>query len=260
MKTDTLRFLLLLLIGVVLTACRPSQAEIDATATKVAADIFATQTSEAPNATLTFTPSPTSTSTVTPSPTQTPTITPTPTPRLIAAALMLDDLPSGFQAMPPEGLGFIKKSVPESTVVFGFGDEASSQFVMGYLVPFTTRAEQIAFDDMLPEVIELYAAGFGADSTPEILPGLDDVGESRVAFTFVTDMLNESLRWDIIVFRRGEIAVFLFVAYPDGDEPVVPIGDLALLLDNRIIGLLGLAVKPNSLPDCSVKYEMIILA
>jgi hypothetical protein len=252
MKTRIIRFILLLLTCAILTACGPSQAEMDVTATKVAADIFATQTAEAPTATLTFTPSPTSTPTptATPTPTHTPTITLTPTPRLMGAALTLDDLPSGFEAMAPESLGFLQRSVPESAVVFGFGDEASSQFVMGYLVPFTTRVEQIAFDDMLPGVGDLYAAGFGADSSPKTLPDLDDVGEARVAFTFVTDINNESLRWDIIVFRRERSPYSYSLPIPMATN-LLAIGDLALLLDNRIIELLGLAVKPNSLPDCS---------
>ena len=63
-------------------SCGPTEEETNATATQFVANIFASQTADAP--TITPTPSPTSSPTVTPSPTLTPTITPTPTPDLDA--------------------------------------------------------------------------------------------------------------------------------------------------------------------------------
>lgn len=66
---------LLLVAGLLLVACGPSQAERDSRATQVAAVIFATQTAQAP----TVTPTPTPSNTPTPTSTPTPTITPTPT-------------------------------------------------------------------------------------------------------------------------------------------------------------------------------------
>lgn len=63
--------------SVCLTACGPSQAELDATATQFTANIFATQTAQAP--TSTSTPTPTHTPTLTPTFTSTATFTPTST-------------------------------------------------------------------------------------------------------------------------------------------------------------------------------------
>ena len=74
--------LVLIVLSIFLSACGPSQAELDATATQGAADNFATQTAQAPTATATFTPSPTATATFTPSPTATATPTSTPIPTL----------------------------------------------------------------------------------------------------------------------------------------------------------------------------------
>jgi len=73
--------LVILLLGVVLSACGPSQSERDAQATQIVANIFATQTAEAPTPTPTFTvtSTPMPTPTNTPTPTDTPTATPTPT-------------------------------------------------------------------------------------------------------------------------------------------------------------------------------------
>jgi hypothetical protein len=70
---------LLLVACVFLVACGPSQAEQDAQATQIAANVFATQTAGAPTATPTPTPSNTPTPTSTPTPTITPTRTETPT-------------------------------------------------------------------------------------------------------------------------------------------------------------------------------------
>ena len=85
MEKKVLFVLVCVLIGALLVACGPSHAELDAQATKIAADVFATQTAEAPTRTPTVpptntpTPTPTSTATPTPNPTNTPTPTPTST-------------------------------------------------------------------------------------------------------------------------------------------------------------------------------------
>ncbi len=70
--------LILLLSSLILAACGPSQEELDATETKVAADAFATQTANAPTSTATLTASPESTATFTPEPSSTPTLPPPP--------------------------------------------------------------------------------------------------------------------------------------------------------------------------------------
>ncbi len=85
MNKKTSRILVyLLLMGVILSACGPSQAELDAQATQSAADAFATQTAEAP------TPTPTPTVTLTPTPTFTPTPVPTDTPTPTATPIPTD--------------------------------------------------------------------------------------------------------------------------------------------------------------------------
>jgi hypothetical protein len=70
-----------------LVACGPSQAEIDATSTQMAGDIFSTQTAQVPTATKTPTPSPTPTNTPTPIATFIPIQTSTPPTTIPTAAL-----------------------------------------------------------------------------------------------------------------------------------------------------------------------------
>jgi hypothetical protein len=227
---------MLIVLATILAACGPSEAELNSTATQVAADIFATQTALAPTATQTFTPTPTvtpsPTPTVTPSPTRTPTITPTPTPHLMAAALTLDDLSSGFSSVSQQEITDMLADMPEDTVAFGYEDEESSQIVMGYLIPLASRLEQIDFDRFLlsDELIDSMAA----DADPEPLSGLDDIGVSRQGFTFLAESQSDAMRWDFIVFRRGEVAEMVFLAYLEGDEPAMPIKDIARLLDERL--------------------------
>ena len=88
------RILVSLWISAILVSCGPSQAELDTQATKIAADIFATQTAEAPTPTPTFMPTSTPTFTPTSTPTPMPTSTSTSTPTIIAT---LPPLPTGWR-------------------------------------------------------------------------------------------------------------------------------------------------------------------
>lgn len=234
-----------------LSACGPSQGELDATATQVALDIFSTQTAQAPTATATFTVTPQPTETEiptatptlepseTPSPTEEPTASPTSAPDLKAVTLTLDDLPAGFIELPQESLGVDQQAFPEGTYVFGFSDEIGSQIILGFLIPVPSRAEQATYDAMMPQMIEAIAAGLGAGPDFEELTGLDEIGETRTGLTASGQMGSLSMRWDAVGFRRGEVFTILLMGYPDGDEPAVPVSDLAQLMDERIMGYLG---------------------
>lgn len=254
MKRFFLQVLILVILILTATGCGPSQTELDASDTEVAAEIYTTQTAQAPTVTPTFTPSPTATTTptVTPTPTHTPTSppTPTPTPRWLDAGLDLEDFPEGFLAMSEQELMFLKQNLPPNSIAFGFSDDANYQAVMGYLVSYPTRAEQIAFDGILPDILDLFATTYGATTTPEAITGLDDLGESRAASTFVAGTGDTVSRWENILFRRDEVGVFLFVVYLDGNEPIVPTDNLAHLLDERLCQKLSIqASKPSAKPS-----------
>lgn len=80
MNWKTLSSVVCLLTSIILVACGPSQAGLDATATQAAANILATQTAEVPPPT----------NTLVPTPTHKPTPTPTPTPVPLSAAEVFD--------------------------------------------------------------------------------------------------------------------------------------------------------------------------
>ncbi len=234
MKTIRTIVLVLLVMSAFLTACGLSPEEQAATKTKGAADIFATLTAQAPTATLTFTPSPTATATptVTPTPTATPTVTPTPTPQWMATVLSLEDLPDGFRAMTTKEIDNFY--LPAKTNTFGFIDEANIQIVLGFLRPLETRIDQRAFDEGMPELIDIFSPGSSTGSKPKTLTGLDDIGEMRSGSSFVTTTAGLSFYYELVLFRRGNVGVALFAICLEGDQLAVPAGDLARLIDGRL--------------------------
>ena len=252
MNTRLSTILVGLLISSLLAACGPPQEQLaatatqaaaslkqqqDAAATQAAASIFATLTAQAPTITPTFTPSPTATATPTatptPKPTSTATPTVTPTPSLESAALTLDDLPEGFVAMLPEQVEIMGKAYSEAAKAFGFQDFKNSQAVTGVLIPITTRADQATFDANLQKQADSEITGAGCGNRKK-LDGLEELGEGRVGLSGLVENGYLTMRCDVIVFRRGEVGVILFVIYPDGDKLTRTSVDLAALLDKRI--------------------------
>ncbi len=240
MKTKLYLFVLFSLLALSLAACGPSPEQVNATATQVAANIFGTQTAQAPTATSTNTPTPTATSTPTPTPTSTPTstptVTPTPTPDILeATSLTIDDLPPGFEDMPSSQLKDMQKQLPEGATGFGFMDQENFTMILGFIIPVETSADQSSFDAAMPQFTKLYATVVGADQNTKDLTGIDSIGESRAGITAVGPLYSISMRWDIITFRRRSEVVMLIVGYDDTKKPDISIQDLAQLMDERMI-------------------------
>lgn len=116
-----------LVVFTVLSACGPSQEELDATSTQAAANQVATQTAKAPTATQTptDTPTPTITPTVTPVPTNTPTVAPSSTLE-VAPSPELYPTPTGLS---PEGqeaynnIAHVLLTMNELDEIFGTEEE-----------------------------------------------------------------------------------------------------------------------------------------
>lgn len=242
MKTTKTYLLAALLIIMLISACGPSPAEQAGTATQLAANNNATQTALAPTATSTETPTPTATSTptetatptLTPTPENTPTITPTPAPAWWDAVLVLEDVPEGFTPMSEDEISAMVNNSLQGAIGFGFVDELKSQVIMGVYEPVPSRAEQLMYDQILTESTGIVATSMGATETPVAIFGMEDIGDSSCAVTFLIDGGGFDLRVDLTLFRRGEVLVTLYTFYPDGDTPVFSAVDLARLLDQRI--------------------------
>jgi len=243
MENRSSLMLVVLLSAILVAACGPSQAELDAQETKVAAAIFATQTAQAPTAT----PTPTPTDTPTPSPTPTPTDTPVPSPTTLPdlsdVVLTLDDLPSGFSDMPLEQLGLTPEDLSgggfEAESVFAFLEPSAFQLIMGFTLLVPDAIQQAGFDLALrnPEfLLNLFVSGMGATEVVEQqeLPGLDDVGDVSTGLTVVADLGGISMRIDMVVFRTGPAGAIVMLMYPDGADPDISIGEVAQRLESRL--------------------------
>ena len=232
-----------ILVGSLLVACGPSQVELDATSTQIAVNIFATQTAEAP--TPTATPTPTVTSTITP----TPTITPRP---LSDAILTLEDLPPGFKEEPlgeynvEPGIG---RGLVVATIESGFAfsiETEDFQAIIGQTELLTARTDQAQFDlfsqELSSVMIDVAAKLIGGEEAKEVeeIPDLDDIGEVSWGSTAIIGGVPP-LRMEWVFFRRGSLGATIWTLYYDGDVPVIPISEVARILDARIIEVLGYA-------------------
>ena len=254
MNKRTLLLLIILSISLILGACKPSQAELDAQATKVAADMYSTQTAQAPTATKTLIPSPTNTPTITPTitptfpPTNTPTVTTTPLPDVSGVVLTFEDLPPGFEEIPPEEFGLTKEDMSNDEFIveniFLFMQVDPIEFVMGFTILIPSKLDQLSFDVALtqPELVMdsfLMAFGPGGDNDVSELPDLAIYGDTSTGFTSVADMgLGMAMRMDVVVIRRDFVGAILILMYIDGETPTVTIDEIASKMDERIIEVL----------------------
>ena len=247
MKTYLRHVLISILIAAILSACGPNQAEQQATVTQMAANVFGTQTAQAPTPTATYPPTPPPPAPPTPPPTNTPTSTPTntptptltPTPGLVSLALKASDLPAGFTSMDEGILRGLEESFDEGASAFGFIDPEFGQVVIAVLYANeSSRNDQPSFDSEMPAFIQSFAEGVVGNSLiisrPKNITGLEDVGNARAAVTTVSSVSNARMRWDTMVFRRGVVAALVAINYPDGNPPSMSLGDAARLLDGRM--------------------------
>ena len=206
------------------------------------------------------TPVPPTATPIPPTPTPVPpSPTPTPLPDLSNVVLTLEDLPSGFEAMPPVELGFTEEDLSQDgfTVesLFVFLEAEHFELVMGLTALVATRLEQAGFDVALRQpdfVLDSLIGGMGATDILEQkdLPDLDDIGDASVGVTVAADMEGIPMRMDIVPFRRDVVGAFILVMYIDGDVPIVPIGDVARMFDERIVE--ALSVTPTPLPSTPI--------
>jgi hypothetical protein len=253
-QRNLLLLLIYLSISIILGACKPSQAELDAQATQIAADVYSTQTAQAPTATKTLIPSPTNTPTITPTitptlpPTNTPTITPTPLPDISGVGLTLKDLPPGFEEIPPEEFGLSKEDMSDDEFfvenIFLFMQVEPIEFIMGFTILIPSKLDQLSFDVALtqPELfMDSFMMAFDLGDVNDLkeLPDLAIYGDTSAGFTLAADTgLGMVMRMDMAVIRRDFAGAILIIMYIDGETPVVTIDEIASKMDERLIEVL----------------------
>ena len=257
MNKRNILLLIFLLISIILGACKPSQADLDAQATKVAADVYSTQTAQAPTATKTLIPSPTNTPTITPTitptfpPTNTPTITPTPLPDISGVVLTLDDLPPGFEEIPAEEFGLTTEDLSEEEFIvdniFLFMQVEPIEFIMGFSILIPNKIDQLSFDIALTQpdfLMDSFLMGLELGDVMDLreLPELAIYGDASAGFTLAAGTgMGMVMRMEMVVFRRDIAGAVLIIMYIEGETPDVTIDEIPGKIDERIIE----AIPPN---------------
>lgn len=195
-----------------------------------------------PTPTPTLTPTPTQTPTSTP--THTPTVTPTPTPSFANVVITLEDLPLGYEVQDPAEFGFEEGTYSDFGYFvehsFAFIEPSTLQIVFGFTTIFESEFDEAEFDAVLsdPEVmtealdiVEGFAGELGL--TFSELPEAFGIADSSGGFSMVFGEAPFQFHMDLIMFRSGNLGVFLIEMFSEGDEPSVKAFDLANLLVER---------------------------
>jgi len=190
-------------------------------------------------------PTPTPTASSTPTPTSTPTSTPTPVPSSTPlpsetaeplALLVLEDLPPGFESVPPEDFGLEEgQEFAEGFTVgnaFAFVEPTSFQVIFGFTMPLERRLDQVGFDVALdrPEVlIEAFVAGLGETGYEDVavLEGMDQIGDKSNGIGLVMFIDPLAFQVEMIIFRKAELGAFLMLMYFEGEQPLTAARELA---------------------------------
>jgi hypothetical protein len=163
--------------------------------------------------------------------------------------LTLEDLPSGFEAIPIDEFGLAKEdlSSDEFTVegIFAFFEAERFEVVMGFTTLILTRLEQAGFDVSLRQpdsLMESFIEGMGATEVleREELAHLNDIGDASTGLTLVAEIADIPMRMDVTIFRRDIVGAFVLVMYLEGDDPIVTLDEIANKLDDRIVEVLPL--------------------
>lgn len=228
------------LLGGLLSACGPSQEALNATATIEAENSAMTKTASVP--TETNTPLPTST--VTPSP------TPTPLPDAKAMLRWRElTLPKSVISYPPSNIG-IEVGANAYYLYFGeelvkypingsflLGDDANSQYLYGYSVLYSETRDREGFNFYTSNFQVFTDSAFSGypNYQYQSLDDLKIIGDQSAGATVTYDYNGVKWRVDQAAFRVGKIAGFVFLRYPDGDDPLITIGDLGKVYANSIL-------------------------
>jgi hypothetical protein len=244
-RLSTCLLLLIFLIG-----CAPSSEGLSTTS------IAETQTFEAAISTAlaqTEEAKPTST----PTPPSTPTPSPLPSPfafqALSKVALESDDVPQNFFSLNPIEADYYENQIRawylDSDLTIGntffFGDDLIEQYIMGWTILLPDRFIGSGFDMLArfqERVIDMAIFAFDGEEVLEKtnLPNESDLGDDSLGISLLISVEEDPLpmRINAYLFQREMVGVTLLVAYLDRDSPQVQIGNLARILDQKILDCL----------------------
>lgn len=179
-----------------------------------------------------------------------------------AATLTLEDLPAGFQKLPPQiaaqmasRLSSLGQKLGQENLkpenFFAFVNPQKFQIVLGFTTKLPEKQAQASFDASIqqlekPEVQQrmqillqeqLKTLGGAKVTECKALPGLNNLANASTALTIGIEMQGQPLRMDVAAFRRNSVGAFTGVMYTNDRSPELGVGDVARKLDGRIVKL-----------------------
>jgi hypothetical protein len=213
--------------------------------------------------------SPSASPQVTPEPQMTPEPQVTPEPQTSSkVTLTLEDMPPGFQAVPPQMTAnfveMLKKQLGQFSLnpenLFAFMSQTSSspssqtasssqnaQIVVGYTGTLK-ETDRVQFDDyikkmqqpefqqeMIDEIRDKLKNSTGIQIEDfSSIPELNNMSEVSTGMSLKISMAGQPMRIDIGSFRRNSYGALTAVMYPDGQPPKISLSEIARKLDGRI--------------------------
>lgn len=157
------------------------------------------------------------------------------------------DLPSGFQGMPPDQLNQLRRELSQEDFsvasVFAFMEPNNFEMLLGITTPLQSPQKQREFEAILASpgsLQRLVTEGMGTTQILQQTPlRLENIGEAVAGVNLKLNMEGVPANLDIVAFRRDTIGAFVFLLYLEGQTPKMPIANLARTLDNRAKGILA---------------------
>jgi hypothetical protein len=255
---------LAILVILLITACGPSQADLDATATQDTMAINATKTAQAPTDTPVPTSTPTTVPTDTPTPTATftptPTITPTPTPIPDPDPnAMLDwnalNLPPDFVAIEPgdlvieQGAMAFGMTVNAEPVVYSIennfamsNDEGEISAIYGYTTVLPQEVDQDRFDGYMnasgdPDFM-VYSIESGYPGSTNIqaeeIPPIENLGGESAGISVSYTFRGNDILLETYTYRLDDVGVSVFVRYLADEGSSITAEELGLVYADSI--------------------------
>ena len=177
-----------------------------------------------------------------------------------AATLTLEDLPPGFQQLPPTLISQLASQFeafsqqlapgnlnPEN--FFAFVNPATFQMVLGFTGDVPEQSEQMNFDTNLQKLDDPQAQEQVVDLVTEklkefggiqvenyaLMPEMKTLADASAGMTMLVNMQGQPLRLDMAGFRRNDVVAFTGVLYPNEQESIVQVRELVNKLDDRIV-------------------------
>lgn len=182
-------------------------------------------------------------------------------PAASAITLTLQDLPDGFQEVPPQIKQQIatrlepfkqvlaKGNLPLSNF-FAFANLEKFEVVFGFttmlpdqplaLATFDTALQQLQQTAARQQLISKIRESLQFIQVIELidyseLPELNNLANASTGLTLAGKLQGRPVRIDVASFRRNGVGAFTAVFHADGTKPVITVKDVASKLDNRIL-------------------------